>query len=201
MIEDNSVKTPSNDQSNGLSTGVRLVLVIILFTGLIIAGKFTGIGHYFSEENVRQTIETAGYWGYVLYFVLFAVGIFIHVPGLIFVAAGVFAYGKVIGLILGLLGGNISVWISFIIVRRIGGKAFTEIDKQWVKKLLEKLDDRPIRTVIVLRLIFFMAPALNYMLALTSLRFRDFLVGSFFGLMIPITGFVLFIDWIMKYLF
>ncbi len=199
MIDSNAVETQA--QTNRLSTGVRLVLVILLFTGLIIAGKFTGIGDYFSEENVRQTIEAAGYWGYVLYFVFFAVGIFIHVPGLIFVAAGVFAYGKVIGLILGLLGGNISVWISFFIVRKIGGKAFTEIDKPWVKRLLEKLDERPIRTVIILRLIFFMAPALNYMLALTSVRFRNFLVGSFFGLLIPITTFVLFIDWIMKHLF
>lgn len=44
-------------------------------------------------------------------------------------------------------------------------------------------------TVVVLRLLLFMTPAVNYALALTPLRFRDFLLGSAIGL---IPGVILF---------
>jgi uncharacterized membrane protein YdjX (TVP38/TMEM64 family) len=50
------------------------------------------------------------------------------------------------------------------------------------------LDDHPIRTVFLLRLVFWMSPPLNYGLAMTEIRLRDYLVGSGAGLVAPIAG-------------
>ena len=66
--------------------------------------------------------------------------------------------------------------------------------------LLAKLDENPVTTVAVLRLCFFLAPAMNYMLALSSVSFRDFMVGSIAGLVVPLTVAVFFIDHLITYM-
>jgi uncharacterized membrane protein YdjX (TVP38/TMEM64 family) len=50
-----------------------------------------------------------------------------------------------------------------------------------LKRLLRTLDAFPIYTVLVMRLIFFMAPFLNAVLGLTSVKFRDYIVASAIG--------------------
>ena len=55
-----------------------------------------------------------------------------------------------------------------------------------MRKILDRLDERPILTVVILRLIFVMSPPVNYALALSSLRFRDYLIGSLIGLPVPL---------------
>ena len=99
-----------------------------------------------------------------------------------------------------LWGGTIAVCVSFLVMRTVGGRAFTQIDKPWVVRMLHRLDLHPIRTVIILRLVFVLYPSLNYLLALTSIRFRDYLIGSAIGLVIPISLFVLFFDWMVALL-
>jgi uncharacterized membrane protein YdjX (TVP38/TMEM64 family) len=56
------------------------------------------------------------------------------------------------------------------------------MERPWLRLAMLRLETRPIATVAVLRLVFFMLPALNYVLALTPVRFRDFVVGSALGL-------------------
>ncbi len=115
-------------------------------------------------------------------------------------AAGVYAFGKFTGLILGIVGGTIAVCVSFLVMRTVGGRAFTRIDKPWVVRMLQRLDAHPIRTFAILRLVFIMYPSLNYILALTSIRFRDYMIGSAIGLVIPISVFVIFFDWLVALL-
>ncbi len=66
--------------------------------------------------------------------------------------------------------------------------------------MMSKLDEFPVKTVVVLRLLFFMAPAVNYMLALSSVNFKNFLVGTVVGLAIPLTVAVFFIDHLITYM-
>ena len=71
-------------------------------------------------------------------------------------------------------------------VCRFGGSALAEIESPWLRRVLSQLDTRPLRSVIVLRAIFGVAPFLNYALALSSLGFRDYIIGSIIGMAAPI---------------
>jgi uncharacterized membrane protein YdjX (TVP38/TMEM64 family) len=51
--------------------------------------------------------------------------------------------------------------------------------------------------VAILRLILWMAPPLNYALAMSAVRFRDYVIGSALGLLIPIALASLFFDWVV----
>ena len=55
---------------------------------------------------------------------------------------------------------------------------------------------RRIRTVFLLRLFLWLAPALNYALALTHVKYRDYLIGSALGLIVPVAGAALLFDWL-----
>jgi uncharacterized membrane protein YdjX (TVP38/TMEM64 family) len=198
------VSRDRKDSSDSIRTGQppygRLIIVAACIAALIAFGRITGAHHYLTPENVRDVLQNAGLWGYVLFIVIFSVGELLHVFGLIFVAAGVYAFGRTEGLVLGLIGGIVAVCVSFLFMRSVGGKAFTQIDLPWVQNILMKLDSRPIRTVIILRLVFILHPSLNYLLALTSISFRDYLIGSAIGLVAPISFFVFLFDRLVGWL-
>jgi uncharacterized membrane protein YdjX (TVP38/TMEM64 family) len=84
--------------------------------------------------------------------------------------------------------------VSFFIVRGVGGKPLGAVRWRFVRRILAQLDAHPLRTVIILRSILWMAPQLNYALALSNVRFRDYLVGSALGLILPLAGMVLLFD-------
>ena len=164
----------------------RLLLLILVLGGLAILGKVTGLTEQVTVASVRATVEAAGVWGLGLFLVAFCVGLFVQIPGMIFVAAAILAYGQVLGAIVGFVCGLIGVTVSFVLVRKLGGQALTQIRAAWVQKLLRNLDQNPIRVVIILRFIFFMVPPLNYTLALTSIGLRDYVIGSAIGLIPPL---------------
>lgn len=170
----------------------------LLFAALWVGGRQSGLLERIDIDSVRAWVEGAGAWGVVLFVAAFAAGELLHVPGMIFVAAGILAWGKVAGFGVALVAAVISISVSFVVVRRIGGTAFAGIDRPIVKRLLARLESRPISTVFVLRVFLWLAPALNYALALTTIRFRDYLVGSALGLVPPILAVTLLFEWVLS---
>jgi uncharacterized membrane protein YdjX (TVP38/TMEM64 family) len=119
---------------------------------------------------------------------------------MVFVAAAVFVWGPVPGFVLGYLVGNLSVNLHFLLLRWIGGRPLAASASgrrwRWVQRQLEGLERHPVRVVVLLRLVAFMAPALNTLLALTSLRARDHLTGTAIGLLLPIAAACGLFQWI-----
>ncbi len=74
-----------------------------------------------------------------------------------------------------------------------------EIKQRHAKILLSKLDERPILVVFLIRLVFWIAPPLNYALALTKIRFRDYMIGSVAGLILPVFGLSFLFEWVIGY--
>ena len=115
-------------------------------------------------------------------------------PGAVFVAAAAVAYGPSGGGVLAFAGAVAAVSVSFVVVRTIGGKPLAVVRSSRARQILSQLDRRPVRTVFLLRLLFWMAPPINYALALSGVRFRSYLIGTALGLPAPIAGIVLLSD-------
>ncbi len=171
-----------------------------LAIGLLAIGKLTGLTDALDPEKIRTTVLEAGALGFLAFVVIFCLGELIHIPGMVFVGAALLIYGKAVGFAAAFVGAVISVCVSFVLVRAVGGKALTAFERPFLKKLLSKLDERPIRTVIFLRLLMWIAPPLNYALAMSNIRFREYAVGSATGLVLPILGLTMFFDVIRQFL-
>jgi uncharacterized membrane protein YdjX (TVP38/TMEM64 family) len=181
----------------------RLVGVAALFFGLYVVAQVTGIADQKPAEliaELRELMASAGGWGFLLLTLLFLVGELLHVPGMLFIAAAVLSYGQLVGGILGYVAAVLSLSFSFVVVRTVGGKALGDIETPWVKRILAKLDDRPIRTVTLLRIPLSLAPQLSYALALSRVSFRDHLIGSALGVIPMVSLFVVLFDRIIRWL-
>jgi len=149
---------------------------------------------------VHKAIDKAGYLGIALYILGFGLSELLHLPAMVFVVAGVLCWGHFKGWLLALVMAPLSCSLSFLVVRKIGGQVLADSQWSFMQKLMAKLDEYPVRTVATLRLCFFLAPAINYVLALSSVSFRDFFVGTATGLAVPLTVAVFFIDRLIEYM-
>jgi uncharacterized membrane protein YdjX (TVP38/TMEM64 family) len=133
-------------------------------------------------------VGRAGPWGPALYVGAFALGLLLHVPaaGIAFVAVAVAAYDRLNGGLLAYVGSLIGVLVSFAIVRGVGGKPLAGLENDTARKVMARLEARPLLTVIVLRALFFAGAPVNYALALSPLRARDYVVGSAVGMIGPV---------------
>lgn len=181
----------------------RLLGVAALFVGLMVVAQITGLADQTPAEliaKLRELMASAGGWGFLLLTVLFVLAELLHLPGMLFIAAAVLSYGQLVGGIVGYVSAVLAVSFTFGVVRTVGGSPLEEMENRWVQRILSKLDDRPIRTVALLRVPLSLAPQLSYAFALSSVKFRDHLIGSAIGLVPMITLFVVLFDRIIRWL-
>jgi uncharacterized membrane protein YdjX (TVP38/TMEM64 family) len=173
---------------------LRLPIVVVLFVGLYAVGRATGLVELVDAQTIREAVEGAGALGILLFVAIFTIGELLHVPGMVFVAGGILAWGRFDGFVVALAASIVSVCVSFLVVRAAGGEALSRIDRPLMRRLLGHLHARPIRTIVLLRAVFWLAPPLNYALALSSVRFRDYAIGSAVGLVVPVLLAAFFFD-------
>jgi len=187
--------TTPPDSPNSARPYWRIGLVLGVFLGLYVVAFLTGATDYFTKARVSEWIDSAGFWGWLIFILAFSVGELIHIPGFIFVGAATLVYPPWVGIPLSYGGALISVCVSYWVVRTFGGGALHGIKHPRLKSILNRLEEHPLRTVIILRLLLWMAPPLNYALAMTSIRSKDYALSSAIGLALPLIGVAAFFYW------
>ena len=150
-------------------------------------------------DGLRAWVSTAGVWSVALFVGLFVVGQLAFLPGMVFVVAAVTLWGPLRGGALAWASAVLAVSLTFLTVRGVGGRALADLERPLMRRMLARLEARPITTVFFLRSLFWLAPSLNYALALSTLRFRDFFFGSAAGLMLPVGGAALLLDRLLAF--
>lgn len=177
----------------------RVFLVVSFLIILFIVAELTGLRDKITITYIKDLFIRHKLIGSVLFVCLFALGNLLYIPSWIFLVGGVLAVGKWYACPLAFIGGMLSSVLSYFIVGFVGKDTLRVLEKyKYVKRFFEHLDDRPIRTIILLRVLFQTAPFLNYALILSNVRFRDFWWGTFFGLPIPIIFLCLVFDFVFK---
>ena len=160
--------------------------VLALFLGSIYAiGRSTGFNEELTVEGIRGSMQSAGIGGFFVFAAMFAVGQLLYIPGFIFVAVAGLAYGPLWGAVASVIAATISVGISFVIVRTIGGQPLKEIKVPFLEKWLDRLEDEPLRSMIVIRLFLWAIPPVNYTLAMSGVTFRDYMIAAMIGMTPP----------------
>ena len=175
---------------------LRLLAVVLFLVVLAAAFEFSGLAERFDLTFMRETILRHRVGGLVLFVLLFSLGNLVQIPGLVFLAAAVLTLGKLGGGAVTYVAAVVSCIVTFIVVRFLGGDALRQIKNRVAKRILDELDRYPIGSVALLRLLFQTAPAVNYALALSGLRFRNYLLGTLIGLPLPIALYCVFFEFL-----
>ncbi|MDH3726665.1 MAG: VTT domain-containing protein [Myxococcales bacterium] len=161
------------------------MLLAVFLIGVYATGRATGFTEQLTVEGVRASMRAAGMGGFFVFAATFAIGQLLYIPGFVFVAVAGLAYGPVWGSVASVVAATISVGISFVIVRTIGGQPLKEIRVPFLKKWLDRLEEQPLRSMIVIRLFLWAIPPVNYTLAMSGVTFRDYMIAAMIGMTPP----------------
>lgn len=186
------------DPERKLAVGrYRQLFVVILFLAVLFgAAELSGLREHFSLEYVHQKLADNLWSGLAFFVLLFAIGNLIQIPGWIFLSAAVLALGRTWGGITTYVAASVSCAVTFFAIRWVGGDALRRLDNKIATRLLRQLDARPVRSILLLRVLFQTLPALNYALALSGVGFGPYMAGSLLGLPLPIMAYCVFFDYL-----
>lgn len=165
------------------NTWVRLSLLAAVLLGVYAIGRASGFSEALTVDGIRETIRTAGVAGFAVFVAIFCLGQLLYIPGFVFVMVSGLAYGPVWGSVASIIASTVSVAVSFFIVRTIGGQPLKniKIQRPFLQKPLDHLEERPIRSMIVIRLFLWAIPPVNYTLAMSGVTFRDYMIAAVIG--------------------
>lgn len=178
----------------------RLAGVLLGLALLWAVFQFSGLRARINPQLLREAIAAHRVWGLLLFMALFALGNLIQVPGWLFLASAVLALGAWWGGLATLAAALNSCAVTFLVVRALGADALREMPGRLARRLFGQLDAHPVRSVALLRLLFQTVPAMNYALALSGLRFRDYMLGTLIGLPLPVLLHAAFFDTLAAWL-
>lgn len=136
-----------------------------------------------SPAAIRDYIQGFGKLAPIIYVVAYILNTISVIPPIGFLSiAGGMVFGKVWGFVYIMTGCMIGTTCTFYISRLFGGSLVQKILKGKLKNLDEALEKHGFTTVLILRVVYFPYEILNYAGGLTRMKFKDFFLGTFLGL-------------------
>ena len=163
---------------------------IILFT-LWVTVVGLAIYIYFSRESsIAEVVETlqrfirqSGFWGPLIYVAGYAFRSLIFFPASILTISAGILFGPWLGILLTMIGENISANISFVVGRYFTADLlkYFSTKKRFVPRLTCKLQDNGFLTVLIMRLTFLPFDLVGYSSGMCNIKQRDFALATLIG--------------------
>lgn len=127
----------------------------------------------------------------LIYVVLYAVRPLILLPATLLTVASGMIFGPWLGTLFTVLGENASANVGFSLARWFGRNAVASHESVRMSHWDGKLKQNGLVAVMTMRLIMIPFDAVNFGCGLTSIRHRDYAIGTFVGILPSLIGFVL----------
>lgn len=176
----------------------RLLVVFLFLALLLTVFELSGLRNHFNLVFLQHQIQENKMSGLLIFILVFALGNLIQIPGWVFLGAAVLALGRTWGGVATYVAASISCVLTFFTIRFVGGDALRQLNSKIASRLLRQLDAHPINSILLLRILFQTMPALNYALAMSGVKFRNYLIGTLLGLPLPIMLYCVFFDYLAK---
>jgi uncharacterized membrane protein YdjX (TVP38/TMEM64 family) len=169
-----------------LRDAAKLSLDIFLLLLLLFLARFL-TQRYLEADELQRLTQQLGFMAPVLFILVCTLVVPLFIPPLVFIGLGVLSFGSAVGAFYGLIGVTAGSCLAFVLGRYCVHKLPARFRGGRLKKWLGRADRLICRnaslTIIGLRLVFHSNAILNYMLASTSVKMRDYLLGTLLGLM------------------
>lgn len=167
----------------------RIILLCILATFVIWAWGYYKSGAL--SPSIIEAYRGENPIGAVLLFTLiYAISVIAALPALPLNLAAGFFWGGILGGVYSTIGVTLGGWISFLAARWLVGQPLADsFEKKWASKVQEEFEQNGWKFVAFVRLnpIIPTGP-LNYLLGLTSLSNRAFVLTTFIFILAPATA-------------
>jgi len=169
---------------------MRIKIALVVFaTGL--AGWLYASGAYeiIDPERLRRWLQDAGAWGGVLFVMAYCGLQPLGVRSIFFLLSAPMVWDPATAFFLSLAGTLGASLAAFGFARFVARDWVQRRLPQGIRRLDARLTTHGFRTVLLLRLLFYTTPTVQYGLGVSSVAVRPFLLGTVLGVM-PFTGLV-----------
>lgn len=178
------MSTPSDSTPSVWGTLLRGGLIVALVSGAAVGARMA-LARYLDPQAALALIRSVQqhFWAVPAFWLAYLVGTALFVPAVLFHVASGAAWGFSRAVLLNLVGINLSASTHFLLARRLGRKAAQRILDRY--RLLALFDESAVRhgfrAVLAVRLLPLPHMAVNVTAGVSSIRWRDFALGSAVG--------------------
>lgn len=161
-------------------------LIALLFWVLLITGyQWYANGNHLSPlQIVQQLLDfmTNGFWGPIIYIVLYAIRPLILFPSTVLTLAGGFVFGPVLGVLYTILASNISSTIAYFVGHFFGeGMLKDDGSDGLIQRYARRMRENSFETVMIMRFIFLPYDAVSYLAGFLRIKYLPFILATALG--------------------
>lgn len=127
----------------------------------------------------------------LIYIVLYTIRPLIFFPATLLTISSGLIFGPVLGIVFTVIGENFSASFAFALARWFGRSWVASNENEFLAKWEKKLQQNGLVTVLILRMVMLPFDLVNYGCGLTSLKYRDYALGTAIGIMPALIAYVL----------
>lgn len=157
---------------------VVMISVVLIVAGV---GKAAGVWDEVSIDAIQAWTARAGWLAVPLYVLAFVGSNSLAVPGILFVAGGLVAFGPWLGVPVVLVGAACSGTFATWWMGKVGGRSKGPPASPIARRIQKRLHDRPILAVAALRLFTPLRPGAHMLLALAGVSSVQNFAGTLVG--------------------
>ncbi len=146
-----------------------------------------------TPQDVKMWILSMGWYAPIIYFVVYTLRALLLFPASILSLAGGLAFGPIWGTVLTVISATSSASLSFFIARSFGKHFFVVQSTEKVESIQRQLERRGLTYILLVRLIPLIPfDLISYAAGISRIRFRSFVMGTFFGIIPGTFAYTLF---------
>ena len=177
-------------QAHGKSGNLvlRIVIAVAVLGGLIAVGYVFGLQNYLNLEalgDIRSWIQDNLLIATLLFVLIYAVLVAISFPGATFLTiAGGFLFGQWIGTVSVVVAATVGSTIIFMLAKWVFKDALSKQAEGFLAKMEKGFRENELAYMFLLRLVpAFPFVAINIGAGVLNVKLRNYLIGTFFGIM------------------
>ncbi|WP_432972056.1 TVP38/TMEM64 family protein [Dactylosporangium sp. CA-233914] len=167
---------------------LRVSGLVLLVAMVVVAAVLVGVP---DPQQLRSNVVALGWWAPVAFGALYAVVSLSPLPKTVFTLAAGALFGLVAGVVVVVTGAMLGAVAAFYLGRLLGRDTLRWLTGGRLDRLDTRLAGHGLRTIVLARLIPIVPfTAVNYLAGLTSVRLRDFTLGTVVGILPATTAYV-----------
>jgi len=184
----------------------RNTTLTILFSLVTIIGSGWLFNQFFAPEQLHELVEATGYWGYGLFVIAYVVATLLVLPSTAFNLAGGALFGSFWGLVITSFAAVLSAAIAFYLSRKLSQERLAKFFPQGFASenienpksttmdfLNRHLRSNGILYIAALRILPLIPFSIvSFTAGVSSIRFRDYILGTLIGAPLGFAPFIFF---------
>ena len=178
------IKVSSSKEGFLQKHGQKLIAFAFWVVLLGIYQWYAYSNHLSPLQVVQNLLDflTRGFWGPLIYILLYALRPLILFPSTILTLAGGFVFGPVLGVLYTIIASNISSTIAFFVGRFFGeGMLKDDGSDGLIQRYARRMRENSFETVMIMRFIFLPYDAVSYLAGFLRIEFWPFILATALG--------------------